>query len=184
MPASPFPVATGQAVPDRATALALQSLAQRLERELLAALESKSSQAAVDRLETISACCDQLADALQQIDSQQAQPVLESLRLGLDRYACDLYQRGGWEHLDDTRRTTLLSRHAIRLTQVKGVGPASAQVLFVHGISDPERLHRLEPQALDEIEGLNAAVLARLKEGLEAAPGKKAGAQGKLQRGK
>ncbi|MGR4068421.1 helix-hairpin-helix domain-containing protein [Billgrantia sp. C5P2] len=184
MPASPTPAAKNRTVPDRATALALHSLAQRLERELLAALESDSSQAAVDRLETISACCDQLADALQQIDSQLAQSVLESLRLGLDRYACDLYQRGGWEHLDDARRTTLLSRHAIRLTQAKGVGPASAQVLFVNGISDPERLHQLTPEVLDEIEGLNAAVLARLKSDLKATRGKEAGAQGKLQRGK
>ncbi|MFQ3789643.1 helix-hairpin-helix domain-containing protein [Halomonas sp. A29] len=169
MPASP--AMPSQAIPDRDTALALQSLAQRLERELLAALESTSPQAAVDRLEAICAYRDQLAETLRRIVPDLEQSVLESLRLGLDRYACDLYQRGGWEHLDETRRTTLLSRHASGLMQIKGVGAASAQILFSHGISDPERFHRLTPEALDQIEGLNASVLARLKGNLEAGQG-------------
>ncbi|MGL6250597.1 MAG: hypothetical protein ACRC3F_06695 [Billgrantia desiderata] len=55
------------------------------------------------------------------------------------------------------------------------MGPASAQVLFLHGISDPERLCQWEPDALDDIEGLNAAVLARLKRELEAS--RKSGAE-------
>jgi hypothetical protein len=150
------------------TAETLLSLARRLEHDLLAALDAVSPQQAVDRLLTSVERLDELDTALAELDSQVTGPLVQRLRLGLDRLACDLYQRGGWQHLDETQRRALLARHAVGLTQVDGIGPASAEVLFLHGISDPERLCQWEPDALDDIEGLNAAVLARLKRELEA----------------
>ncbi len=150
------------------TAETLLSLVRRLEHDLLAALDADSPQQAVEPLLTSVECLDELDTALAELDSQVTGPLVQRLRLGLDRLACDLHRRGGWQHLDEAQRRTLLARHAKGLTQFDGIGPASAEVLFLHGISDPERLCQWEPDALDDIEGLNAAVLARLKRELEA----------------
>ncbi|MGL6214627.1 helix-hairpin-helix domain-containing protein [Billgrantia desiderata] len=157
------------------TAETLLSLVRRLEHELLTTLDADSPQQAVDSLLTSVECLDELDTALAELDPQVTGPLVQRLRLGLDRLACDLYRRGGWQHLDESQRQALLARHATGLTQVDGIGPASAQVLFLHGISDPERLCQWEPDALDDIEGLNAAVLARLKRELEAS--RKSGAE-------
>lgn len=154
--------------PERAELLALRTLAQRFENELLAALDTENPAEAVDRLETISECRDQLEEELERLDVVALQPTLTRLGLGLDRLACELYRRGGWAHLNAAQHRILLTRHARGLTQVKGVGPATAQLLFSHGISDPERLYHLEPNTLDDVTGLNAAVLARLKRQLGA----------------
>lgn len=154
--------------PERAELLALRTLTQRFEHELLAALDAELPAEAVDRLETIGECRDQLEEALVRLDVGELQPTLTRLGLGLDRLACELYQRGGWAHLGAAQHHALLTRHARGLTQVKGVGPATAQLLFSHGISDPERLHQWELNALDDVAGLNAAVLARLKKQLGA----------------
>lgn len=150
------------------TAETLLSLVRRLEHDLLAALETNSPSSAVERLETIDQLLDALDVALGELAPETTGPLVQRLRLGLDRLACDLHRRGGWQHLDASQRGTLLDRHASGLTRINGIGPASAETLFLQGISDPERLLQLGPAELDAIEGLNAAVLARLKRELEA----------------
>ncbi|MBA2777598.1 helix-hairpin-helix domain-containing protein [Billgrantia kenyensis] len=154
---------------DHDTAAALRAHTRDLEHDLLAALEAQAPRLATDRLEAVSEHLDALETALAGIASDAAGPLLERLRVGLDRLACDLYQRDGWAHLDEAAFRRLLARHSAGLTRVDGIGPASAEVLFQHGISDPERLLQLQAAELDEIRGLNAAVLARLKHKCEAA---------------
>jgi len=152
---------------DRETAEALRTLARRLEHELLAALEAASPRHAVDRLPALTERLDELDTVLNELAPDVTGPLLARLRLGLDRLACDLHQRGGWEHLEKAQHDVLLARHAAGLTRINGIGPASAEVLFKRGISDPERFFHLGPEALDDIDGLNAAVVARLKQMLK-----------------
>lgn len=159
---------TGGTAIEPEAAETLLRLTRQLETELLGVLECDSSRLAVDRLLTLPESLDALETALPEGSAEAAEPILQRLRLGLDRLACDLLQRGGWQHLDEARHHALLARHAAGLTQVNGIGPASAERLFLHGISDRERFMQLPPDALDGIDGLNAAVLARLKRELEA----------------
>lgn len=169
MSASPQATPSAQSPTEQDNAEALRHLVRELEQELLAALDDQTAQSAVDRLQAINHSLEALDQSLQTIDPEVAGALVERLRLGLDRLACDLHQRGGWEHLDAAQRNALLSRHAAGLTRIDGVGKASAERIFLHGISDPERFQRLTPEALDDIEGLNGAVLARLKKALTEA---------------
>ncbi|WP_290784991.1 helix-hairpin-helix domain-containing protein [Halomonas sp.] len=144
-------------------ALQLQELARRARRALLVALASDThSQAAVGELQV----ADEALSGIAELSAQHefvALPELDDVRRGVDHLACQLYQDGACDGLGEAEHEAFLDRHARALTALDGIGPITARRLFAHGISDLDQLRELGPEALDDITGLNAATLARIR---------------------
>lgn len=146
-----------------AVALELQTLARRARRALLVALASDTrSQDAMSELQVADEALTEIAALAAQHDFVVL-PELDEVRRGTDRLACLLYQDGACDGLDEAEHEAFLDRHAEALTALDGIGPVTARRLFTHGISDPDQLYELGPEALDDITGLHAASVARLR---------------------
>ncbi|MGJ7456755.1 helix-hairpin-helix domain-containing protein [Halomonas sp. MA07-2] len=149
-----------------AIALQLQELARRARRALLVALASDThSQDAMGELQVADATLTEIADLAAE-HSFVALPELDDVRHGVDRLACQLYQDGACDGLGEAEHEAFLDRHARALTALDGIGPVTARRLFAHGISDLDQLRELGPEALDDVTGLNAATLARIRASL------------------
>jgi len=146
-----------------AIALQLQQLARRARRALLVALASDThSQDAMGELQVADEALTEIAELSSQHDFV-ALPELDDVRRGVDRLACQLYQDGACDGLGEAEHEAFLDRHARALTALDGIGPITARRLFAHGISDLDQLRELGPDALDDVTGLNAATLARIR---------------------
>jgi hypothetical protein len=151
-----------------AIALELQDLARQARRALLLALANDThSQDAMEALRQADEALAEIA-ALAEEHAFVALPELDDVRRGVDRLACQLYRDGACDGLGEAEHEAFLDRHARALTALEGIGPVTARRLFAHGISDLDQLRELGPAALDEVTGLNAAVLARLRTSLAA----------------
>lgn len=151
-----------------AIALELRSLARRARRALLVALTSDTrGQEALEELVVADRALAEL-DALAARHDFVTLPILADVRRGVDRLACQLYQDGACDGLDEDAHEAFLNRHARGLTALDGIGPVTARRLFAHGISDLDQLRKLGAEGLDEITGLNAATLARIRTSLAA----------------
>ncbi|PXX90519.1 hypothetical protein CR158_09305 [Halomonas heilongjiangensis] len=151
--------------PRHTVALELQAQAQRARKALLIVLATESPATAIAEL-------DHAVEALARIEALASQhdfvdlPMLDDVGSSVDRLACELYHQGACDDLDAKALTAFIDRHARGLTALEGIGPASARKLFAHGISNLEQLRALDPTALDEVEGLGNATLARIKANL------------------
>ncbi|MBE0487935.1 MAG: helix-hairpin-helix domain-containing protein [Halomonas sp.] len=146
-----------------AIALRLQELARRARRALLIALASDThSQDAMDELQVADEVLTEIAELATQ-NRFIALPELDDVRRGVDRLACQLYQDGACDGLGEVEHEAFLDRHARALTALDGIGPVTARRLFAHGISDLDQLRELGSEALDDVTGLNAATLARIR---------------------
>ncbi|MBB3329204.1 nucleotidyltransferase/DNA polymerase involved in DNA repair [Halomonas campaniensis] len=151
-----------------AIALELREMARRARRALLIALASDThGEDALAELEQADRALAEL-DALAARHAFVALPMLGDVRRGVDRLACQLYQDGACDSLDEDAHEAFLNRHARGLTALDGIGPVTARRLFAHGISDLDQLRALGPEGLDAITGLNAATLARIRASLAA----------------
>ena len=144
--------------------LALQAKARKLESNLMAAMDSEPATASAPLL----AASQALAELQEQLRQHPdiALPMLERLERGMNRLAGERYRSGACAHLDQESQQVFIDRFAQRLTLLDGIGPVSARALFTHGICDLEQLKALKPEALDHVEGLNAATRARIKQNL------------------
>lgn len=151
-----------------AIALELREMARRARRALLIALASEThGQEALAELGVAEQALDELAALAAEHDFVSL-PMLGDVRRGVDRLACQLHQDGACDSLDEDAHEAFLNRHARGLTALDGIGPVTARRLFAHGISDLEQLRELGAEGLDEITGLNAATLARIRTSLAA----------------
>lgn len=151
-----------------AIALELREMARRARRALLIALASDThGEDALAELEQADRALAEL-DALATRHAFVALPMLGDVRRGVDRLACQLYQDGACDNLDEDAHEAFLNRHARGLTALDGIGPVTARRLFAHGIGDLDQLRALGPEGLDAITGLNAATLARIRASLAA----------------
>ncbi|PXX95605.1 helix-hairpin-helix domain-containing protein [Halomonas sp. LBP4] len=146
-------------------ALELQALARQAREALLTVLATENPPTALAELDRAVAALARIDDLASQHDFVDL-PMLDDVRGSVDRLACELYHQGACDGLDEKARTAFIDRHARGLTALEGIGTATARRLFVHGISNLEQLRALDPAALDEVEGLGSAILARIKANL------------------
>ncbi|MDR5894258.1 helix-hairpin-helix domain-containing protein [Halomonas mongoliensis] len=151
-----------------AIALEYREQARRARRALLRVMATDThDREALAELEIADQALAELASLASRHDLV-ALPMLPAIRRGADRLACQLYQDGACDDLDEDAHEAFLNRHARSLTELDGIGPVTARRLFAHGIADLEQLRALGPDALDEVTGLGGATLARLRESLAA----------------
>ena len=143
-------------------ALALQAQARKLESNLMAAMDSEPATASVPLLVASQALAE-LQERLGRHPDIEL-PMLERIERGMNRLAGERYRSGACAHLDKKAQETFIDCFSQRLTLLDGIGPVSARALFIHGICDLDQLKALKPEALDKVEGLNAATRARIKQ--------------------
>ncbi|MFD2189742.1 helix-hairpin-helix domain-containing protein [Pistricoccus aurantiacus] len=93
-------------------------------------------------------------------------PTLDSAELEMARFACAYYQSGACDTLTEDERTDFLDIHAQHLTQLEGVGRATARRLFSAGVYDPQALLAMSDEALAELPDLDTATRNRLQASL------------------
>lgn len=103
-------------------------------------------------------------------------PALDAVEGGIARLACARYQDGDCATLTDDERNDHLDVQARHLTEIEGVGTATARRLFAAGIPDVAALLALSDEALADLPEIDAATKTRIAQGLKkhrgaAAPG-------------